>query len=79
MGTNSLFLDASITNARNIELPIWALDDEGNAAEGVEVNLKDKTTYVVMAHTSPLDPSADQFQLLGYTGRTCLLYTSRCV
>ena len=70
VGTNSLFLDASITNARNIELPIWALDDEGNAAEGVNVDLKDKTTYVVMAHTSPLDPSVDQFQLLGYRSRT---------
>jgi Secretion system C-terminal sorting domain/PA domain len=70
VGTNSVFLDASITNARKIELPIWALDDEGNAAEGVEVDLKDKTTYVVMAHTSPLDPSAPRFQLLGYTGRT---------
>ena len=70
VGTNSIFLDASITNVRNIELPIWALDDEGNAAEGVEVDLKDKTTYVVMAHTSPLDPSADQFQLLGYRPST---------
>jgi len=70
VGTNAIFLDGSITNARKIELPIWALDDEGNAAEGVEVDLKDNTTYLVMAHTSPLDPSAERFQLLGYTGRT---------
>ncbi|MFZ1560672.1 MAG: PA domain-containing protein [Saprospiraceae bacterium] len=70
VGTNSLFLDASIANVRNIELPIWALDDEGNAAEGVEVDLKDNTTYLVMAHASPLDPAAPQFQLLGYSGRT---------
>ncbi len=70
VGTNAVFLDGAIENARLIELPIWALDDEGNADEGKEVNLKDNTTYVVMAHTSPLDPSVERFQLLGYTGRT---------
>ncbi len=70
VGTNSVFLDAAIENARFIEVPVWALDNEGNANEGVEVNLKDNTTYVVMAHTAPLDPSVERYQLLGYTGRT---------
>ena len=70
VGTNSVFLDAAIENARIIELPLWALDTEGNAAEGKEVDLKDNTTYVVMAHTSPLDPSVDRYEILGYTGRT---------
>ncbi|MBK9734045.1 MAG: hypothetical protein IPO92_03370 [Saprospiraceae bacterium] len=36
VGTNAIFLDGNvIENARNIELPIWALDAEGNANEGV--------------------------------------------
>lgn len=69
VGTNSLFLDAAVENTRLIEVPVWALDNEGNANEGVEVDLKDNTTYIAMAHTAPLDPSVERYQFLGYTGR----------
>jgi len=70
VGTNNIFLDASIDNLRNIELPLYGLDADGNADESKEIDLKDNTSYIVMAHTSPLDPSVERFQLLGYTART---------
>ncbi|MBC7883890.1 MAG: T9SS type A sorting domain-containing protein [Saprospiraceae bacterium] len=70
VGTNFIFIDGSIPDSRVIELPIWALDTEGGPNDGVEVDIKDNTTYLVMAHTSPLDPSVERYQLLGYTGRT---------
>jgi hypothetical protein len=70
VGTNNIFLDASIDNLRNIELPLYGLDADGNADEAKEIDLKDNTSYIVMAHTSPLDPSVERFQLLGYTART---------
>jgi len=70
VGTNSVYLDGSIDNPRSIEIPVFGLDADGNADESKEVNLKDNTNYIVMAHTAPLDPSVERYQLLGYTART---------
>jgi hypothetical protein len=70
VGTNSVYLDGSIDNPRSIEIPVFGLDADGNADESKEVNLKDNTSYIVMAHTAPLDPSVERYQLLGYTART---------
>ncbi|MBK9734046.1 MAG: T9SS type A sorting domain-containing protein [Saprospiraceae bacterium] len=36
----------------------------------LEVDLKSNTDYIVIAHTSPLDPSVERYDLLGFTGRT---------
>jgi hypothetical protein len=70
VGSNSIFIDASIDNLRSIELPIYGLDGSGNPDETKEVDLKDNTSYIVIAHTAPLDPSVERYQLLGYSART---------
>lgn len=70
VGTNNVFISADISDLRNIELPIWSLDAEGNPDVDKEVDLKDNTTYIIMAHAAPLDASVPQIQFLGYNGRS---------
>jgi len=70
VGTNAIFLDAVITNIRNVAIPIFGLDADGNADDSKVVPLKSNTSYVVTASAEPLDEGAEQYQFLGYTART---------
>ncbi|MBK9149775.1 MAG: T9SS type A sorting domain-containing protein [Saprospiraceae bacterium] len=69
IGTHSLFLDvADIPNLRNIEIPMWKVDQNGEAIEGTRVQLKDNTTYFLVAHTSPVFDGVPRYQFLTYNG-----------
>lgn len=69
VGANNIYLDGDvIDNPRLIELPLWAVDDEGNTIEDQELQLRDDQTYFLVAHTRPLDPAFPRFQFLTYNG-----------
>lgn len=69
VGVNSIFLDSgTYPNFRNIELPLYGPDADGNADEESEVVLKDNTSYVLIAHSQPLDPSIERYRFLTYNG-----------
>lgn len=69
VGANNIYLDGEvIDNPRLIELPLWAVDDEGNTIEDEEVQLRDDQTYFLVAHTRPLDPAFPRFKFLTYNG-----------
>lgn len=67
VGANNIFLEG-ITNLRNIELPLWGVDADGQPLEGKEIALQDEATYFLAAHTNPLDPSTNRYQFLTYSG-----------
>ncbi len=67
VGANNIFLEG-IDNLRNIELPLWGVDGDGQPLEGKEIVLKDETSYFLVAHTNPLDPSTNRYQFLTYSG-----------
>lgn len=67
VGANNIFLEG-IANLRNIELPLWAVDGDGQPVEDKLIALKDDTNYFLVAHTSPLDPSTNRYQFLTYNG-----------
>jgi hypothetical protein len=69
VGANSIYLEGDILkNPRLIEIPLWAVDDEGNPNEDQEIALKNDQTYVLIAHTRPLDPSFPRIKFLTYNG-----------
>lgn len=69
VGSNSQFITADeISNARLIEIPLYAVDVEGSPIEGSEIVLKDNANYVLVAHASPLEPSAPRYRFLSYSG-----------
>lgn len=71
VGKNTIFLDPSEQpDFRNITVPIWAVDGDGNPMENIEIRLKNNTNYVIAANTEPLDPTVPRYEFLGYTGRT---------
>lgn len=67
VGTNNIFLE-NIPNLRKIEIPLWQVDSEGLPAENKKIELKDNTTYLLMAHTNPITASAARFKFLTYNG-----------
>ncbi|KXK37597.1 MAG: T9SS type A sorting domain-containing protein [Saprospiraceae bacterium] len=67
VGTNTIFLE-EIDNLRNIEIPLFGVDEDGNQDEDSEVVLKDNTQYVLVAHSQPFDPSTPRYQFLTYNG-----------
>jgi hypothetical protein len=67
VGANNIFLEA-IDNLRNIELPLWGVDGDGQPVEDKKIELNDETMYFLVAHTSPLDPSSARYQFLTYSG-----------
>lgn len=68
IGTNSAFIDSSFPNLRNIEIPMWRVDQNGEGIEGTRVQLKDNTTYFVVAHTSPVFDGVPRYRFLTYNG-----------
>jgi hypothetical protein len=69
VGTNFVFIDETITDLRNIEVPLWASDEDGFPDEGNRVKLKDKTTYLMAASSSPNSDNDPRMDLLGFTPR----------
>ena len=62
VGTGEILIDAdAIADSRNIEVELTGPDGTGKP------QLKDNTTYVVVLTTSPFDPGAERYQLLGYS------------
>jgi len=67
VGTNNIFLE-SIPNLRNIEIPMWRADSEGLPEEGKKFDLKDNTTYFLVAHTNPINAISARMRFLTYNG-----------
>ncbi|MEZ4910667.1 MAG: PA domain-containing protein [Saprospiraceae bacterium] len=62
VGTGEILIDTDvISDGRNIEVDLTGPNGEGKP------QLKDNTTYVVVLSTSPFDPGAERYQLLGYS------------
>ncbi len=69
VGANSIYLEGEIlANPRLIEIPLYGVDDSGNANEDSKIELKDNQNYIIVAHTRPLDPSFPRMQFLTYNG-----------
>ena len=71
VGTNTQFISSEIPDLRNVETDIWAVDENGYPTEGIRVQLKDNTHYLISVSIIEYNnPGTDpQIKLLGYTPR----------
>jgi hypothetical protein len=69
VGSNNLFVSSDdISNPRLIEVDLFAVDDAGEIIEDKEVLLKDNQTYLLVAHTNPLEVSSPRYRFLCFSG-----------
>ncbi len=66
VGRNSVYLEG-LDDYRNIEIPLYGVDEEGFEDENLIIELKDETQYVLIAHSRPDDISYPRYEFLIYT------------